>query len=45
MVSLNTDALDIAIELYSWAYAEKNKFKAKKLWKLARKYEKIFDEK
>jgi hypothetical protein len=42
---MNIDALDIAIELFSWAYAEKNKIKAKKIYKLARKYEKIWEDK
>lgn len=40
----DTDALDITIELDSWAYAKKNRSKARKIYKIARKYEKIWEE-
>jgi hypothetical protein len=41
---MDRDALDIAVELFSWAYSETNKLKANKLYKLARKYQQIWED-
>lgn len=41
---MDIDALDISIELMSWSLAETNRLKARILYKLSRKYEKIWYE-
>lgn len=41
---MDSDALYIATELYTWAYLETNRIKASKLYKLAKKYEKIWND-
>lgn len=39
---MDTDALDISTELMFWALFETNRVKASKLYKLSKKYEKIW---